>query len=199
VNTPYGAVTVTADDPADVRNVNFTEDTGCVILPCNFREMTTLADAHITSWITSTTPPAGYLGDAVTLEPATVGVGGPAATISAGGDSTSEWVVMGKKAPANRVSLPNVLSFGDVAKAKTRSVTMTNLGTAPRTIKKVTLTGDKAFTKLATSTCTAGKVLNAASPRCNVALKFRPGAVRKTATLNITDNVTTHHVKLMGR
>ena len=159
VSTPYGTFTVTADDPINVRNVNFTEDIGCAIAPCDFRRMTTNPLAHITSWITAVNPPAGYIGNAVTEQPATVGVGGPAATASAGGDSTSSWVIQGKLAPANRASLPNTLNFGNAARVSTRSVTMKNLGTAARTISGVTLKGSRNFTKLASSTCKAGLVL----------------------------------------
>jgi hypothetical protein len=196
VNTPYGPFTVTADDPANARNVNFTEDVGCAIGPCNFRAMTTLAEAHITDWITSTTPPAGYLGDSVTSEPATIGAGGPAATISvAGQDSTSDWVVMGKIAPANRLSLPTALTF---RKAATKKVTMKNLGTASRTITTARLTGDRTFTKLATSTCTNGLVL-APGDSCTVAVRYRPKATRSTGTLTITDNVKANTVRVRGR
>ena len=146
VDTPYGAVTVTAEDPIEDRNINFTEDVGCVIAPCNFREMTTLPEAHITSWITANTPPRGYLGNAVTPQPANVA--GDPATISVGLTSTDRWVVMGKLAPANRVSLPNVLNFGHVrSRVATRSVTMKNLGTTSRTIRRVTLTGDRTIRK----------------------------------------------------
>ena len=201
VDTPYGAVTVEAGPATDVRNINFTEDVGCAIAPCNFRQMTTLPEAHITSWITSTTPPAGYLGDAATSEPATVGVGGPAADISVGTVSTSEWVVMGKKAQPNRVLLPGVLNFGNTARVSTRSVTMKNLGTdkaVSRTISAVTLKGSRNFTKAASSTCKAGVVL-AVGDSCRVDVKFKPGARASTATLTITDNIGANSVTLKGR
>jgi hypothetical protein len=196
VRTPYGPFTVNAGDPIEDRNVNFTQDVGCGA-NCNFRDMTTKAKAHISSWITANTPPKGYLGNAVTPQPANVA--GAAATISvAGQDSTNRWVVMGKLAPRNRVSLPNALTFGNVRQARTRSVTMTNLGTTSRTIRKVTLTGSKAFTKLASSTCRSGKVLPVGG-KCFVAVRYRPGALRSAAaTLNITDSVTTNHVKVRG-
>jgi hypothetical protein len=193
VNTPYGAVTVTAEDPVEERNVNFTEDIGCAGPVCNFRDMTTVAGRHITSWITSTTPPAGYLGDSVTSEPATVA--GAPATISTGLLRTSNWVVMGKLAPRNRLGLPHVVKF---AKAKTKTVTMVNLGTTARTIRKVKLKGDRTFTKRASSTCAKGKVL-APGARCNVALKYKPGAAKRSrARLNITDSVGANHVRVKG-
>ena len=200
VTTPYGDFTVTAEGVGP-RNVNFTEDIGCVF-PCNFRDMTTVAGRHITSWITANTPPPGYLGNAVTAQPANVaGAAATFSTAAAGGDSTDRWVVMGKKAPRNRASLPNVVNFGNVKNTRTRSVAMVNLGTTTRTIRRVTLTGDRTITKLASSTCRAGKVLAAtgAAARCSVVLKYRPGALRRsTARLTIVDNVGTHHVRVKG-
>jgi hypothetical protein len=200
VTTPYGTFTVTADAPTAVRNVNFTEDIGCVIAPCDFRRMTTNPLAHITTWLTATNPPAGYLGNAVTEQPATVGVGGPAATVSAGGASKSSWVIQGKLASANRVSLPGTLNFGNAARLATRSVTMKNLGTdrvTPRTIKAVTLKGSKNFRIAAGTTCKAGKAL-AVGDSCKVVVKFKPVRASR-ATLTITDNIGANHVTLKGR
>ena len=197
VTTPYGTVTVTAEGVGP-RNINFTEDIGCAIAPCDFRRMTTNPLAHITSWITAVNPPAGYLGNAVSEQPATLGVGGPAATVSAGGGSTSSWVIQGKLASANRVSLPTTLNFGNAARVSSRSVTMKNLGTAARTISGVTLKGSRNFTKMASSTCKAGLVLDIGKT-CKVDVKFRPGVRPSTATLTITDDVGAHTVNLKGR
>ena len=203
VTTPWGdSFTVTADPPlnAQDRNVNFTEDIGCAIAPCDFRRMTTNPLAHIGAWLVATNPPAGYLGNAVTEQPATVGVGGPAATITAGGASTSSWVIQGKLAAANRVSLPGTLNFGNAARLSTKSVTMKNLGTdktLSRTISAVTLKGSKNFTLAPASTCKAGTVL-AVGDSCKVVVKFKPVRA-STATLTITDNVGANHVTLKGR
>ena len=196
VTTPYGSTTVTAEDPAEQRNVNFTEDIGCPGNPCNFAAMTSDPSAHITSWIVSATPPAGRVGDGVTSEPATVGIGGPAAVASAGGATTDEWVVMGRLAKPNAVSLPNVLDFGNVKKATTRAVTMVNLGTAPRTLGKITRAGDKTITKLASATCKATTVLNVGQ-RCKVDLRYKPGAVKRSAaTLTINDDTAARKVRV---
>jgi hypothetical protein len=202
VETPYGTTTLTPDDPINARNINFTEDVGCVIAPCNFKEMTTLPEAHITDWITANAAPAGYLGNAVTAQPANVAGAAATATVSQGvtSDSTDRWVIQGKKAAANRVSLPNTLNFGNAARLSTRSVTMKNLGTdktVSRTISSVTLKGSKNFTKAASSTCVKGKVL-AVGDSCKVVVKFKP--VRASAaTLTITDNVGANIVHLKGR
>jgi hypothetical protein len=198
VDTPYGVFTVTTEDPAEQRNVNLTEDIGCAVVPCNFRAMTTVAGAHITSWITSNTPPRGYVGDSVTSEPANVA--GAPATISAGGDSTSNWVVMGKLAPANRVSLPKLVNFGNPrSRVATKSVTMRNLGTRSHTIRRVTLKGSRTFSVLKSSTCKSGTALGVGA-RCKVDLRYRPAATKRSAArLIITDNVGAHRVRVRGR
>ena len=197
VTTPYGPVTVTADPPinAQDKNVNFTEDIGCAIAPCDFRRIATNPLAHITSWITANTPPPGYLGNGVTAQPANVA--GTAATWGAGGTTTDRWVIVGKKASANRVSLPGTLNFGNAARLTTKSVTMKNLGTAPRTIHSATLKGSRNFKKLASSTCKAGLSL-AVGKTCKVDIRFKPVRASK-ATLTITDNVGASHVRLSGR
>jgi hypothetical protein len=199
VTTPYGPFTVDVGDPAAQRNINFTQDVGCAVGPCNFAEMTTAANAHITDWIVSTTPPAGRVGDGVSSEAATLGVGGPAATASITGDSTSDWVVMGKRANPDAVSLPNALDFGNVAKATTKSVTLINMGTAARNLGAVTLAGDKTITRLASSTCSATTVLQVGQ-RCKVDLRYKPGAAKQSAAkLTITDDVATRTVKVSAR
>ena len=203
VTTPWGdTLTVTADPPlnAQDKNVNFTEDIGCAVAPCDFRRIATNPLAHIGDWLVATNPPAGYLGNAVTAQPATVGVGGPAATITAGGASTSSWVIQGKLAPPNRLSLPGTLNFGNAARLATKSVTVKNLGTdrvTPRTISAVTLKGSKNFTIAAASTCKAGTAL-AVGDACKVVVKFKPVRA-STATLTITDNLGANHVTLKGR
>jgi len=198
VDTPYGIFTVTADDPIEQRNVNFTEDIGCVGNPCRFRDMTNVPGVHITSWITANNPPAGYVGNGVTAQPANVA--GAPATISAGGASTDRWVIIGKKARANRVSLPAALNFGNAARLKTKTVTMRNLGTnktVPLNLKSVKLKGSKNFRKAKGTTC-KGTTLLAVGDSCKVVIKFRPVRASK-ATLIITDNRAVHRVKLRGR
>jgi hypothetical protein len=196
VNTPYGTFTVPAGPVTDVRNINLTEDIGCPLAPCDFRRMTTNPLGHITSWITANAAPAGYLGNGVTAQPANVA--GAAATAGVGTTTTDRWVIVGKKASANRVSLPNTLNFGNTARVSSRSVTMKNLGTAARTISGVTLKGSRNFTKMASSTCKTGLVLDVGKA-CKVDVKFKPGVRPSAATLTITDNVGANTVNLKGR
>jgi hypothetical protein len=198
VDTPYGIFTVTADDPAQQRNVNFTEDIGCVGNPCRFRDMTNVEGVHITSWITANNAPKGYIGNGVTAQPANVA--GAPATISAGGASTNRWVIIGKKARNNRVSLPGTLNFGNAARLKTKSVTMKNLSVNKEVslnLKSVKLKGSKNFRKAKGTTC-KGTTLLAVGDSCKVVIKFRPVRASK-ATLIITDNRAVRRVQLRGR
>jgi hypothetical protein len=195
VTTPYGATTVTAGDPANPRNVNFTDDVGCDPLPrCNFTTMASSPNGHITSWITSTTPPPGRVGDGVTSEPATMG--GVPATASAGGASTNNWVVMGKLANPRAVSVPTFVDFGNTRTARTRTVRMVNLGTQPLTLGATSLRGSRSITQLAGSTCTAGRTVNPGGG-CQVTLRYRPGRAKSAAAvLRIRDTGRVHVVRV---
>jgi hypothetical protein len=194
VTTPYGTTTVTAEDPAEQRNINFTEDIGCAGAPCNFAEMTSSASAHITSWITSTTPPAGRIGDGVSSEAATVG--GVPATLTVQGVSTDNWVVMGKLARPNAVSLPGTVDFGNVRRAVTKTVRLRNLGTQARTITGTALTRSATIKRLGTSTCTNGRVL-AVGAACPMELRYRPdGSKQSRATLTLNSPQGNQTVRL---
>jgi hypothetical protein len=188
VTHPYGTTTVTVDDAAATRNINFTDDVGCAGSPCDFTEMTSSPNAHITDWIISDSAPAGRVGDGVTADTATVN-GVPASvsvTGPAGSAATNEFVVMGKIAPANDLSAPAAVDFGNVAKAVTKTVRLRNLGTQPRTITKATLSASTTISKLASSTCTPGRVL-AVGGTCTVDLRYKPnGTKQSNETLTIT-------------
>jgi hypothetical protein len=197
VTTPYGTTTVPADPPTEQRNINVTEDVGCEAAPCDFTEMVTSPAAHITEWITSTTPPPGRIGDGVSLEPATVG--GLPATLTVNGVSTDEWVVMGKEADPNAVSLPSSLDFGNARTARVRSVRMLNLGTEALTVSGVTLAGSPTLRLApAATTCGAGDTL-AVGGACRVGVRYTPdGRKRSSATVTIADDTPagTHAVQV---
>jgi hypothetical protein len=193
VTTPYGIFTVTAEDPSAVRNVNFTEDIGCAGSPCNFAEMASSPDRHITSWITSTSPPAGRLGDGVTSEPATMG--GAPAVASAGGDSTTSWVVMGKKADPNAVSLPTAVDFGNVRRAATKTVRLKNLGTKALAINTVALSRSATLSRLASSTCKPGLSL-AIGRSCTVELRYRPNGSKQSSEVL---TINSHKVRVSAQ
>jgi hypothetical protein len=198
VTHPYGTTTVTAEDPANARNVNFTDDVGCAGAVCNFADMATSPNAHITSWITSTTPPAGRLGDGSTAEAATV-AGAPASVSvdgPGGSATTDQFVVMGKLANPRAVSVPTAVNFGNVRGTRTKNVRLLNLGTQPLTISAATLTGSKAITQTRTSTCASGRVL-AIGKACTVGLRYRPNGKRQAAaTLRIRDDAGLHAVRV---
>jgi hypothetical protein len=205
VTHPYGTTNVQVTDAAATRNINFTDDVGCEGASCNFAQMASAG--QITNWITSTTPPAGRLGDGVTAEAATMG-GEPASvsvTGPAGTASTTNFVVTGKLANPNAVYAPKSVAFGLVRTAKTRSVRVKNLNTVdaagPYRIGAITVTGSAAFRKAA-STCTRGLVL-AVGASCTVGVKFRPtaGVKQYKGVLHINDSTPSggRTVNLRGR
>ena len=202
VTTPFGTThVVTAEDPANQRNVNFTEDLGCAGAPCDFAAAA--GANHITDFLVNTTRPAGYLGNAATERPATVGINGPAATNSitgpAGSATSSDFAVMGKLANPREVSVPTSLDFGNTRRARTRAVRMVNLGTQPLTLGATTLTGSNTITQLPGSTCTAGRVVNPGGG-CQVTLRYRPGLAKAAAaTLRIRDTGRVHAVRVSAR
>ena len=202
VTHPYGTTTVTAGDPVEQRNINFTEDVGCTGANCNFTRMASAGTAHITSWIISDTAPPGYLGNGVRAATATMG--GASASVSvtgpAGTASTDRFVVMGKRANPHAVSAPKTVKFGVVRNVKTRTVRVKNLGTVPLTIHGTKLTGSPAFRRTR-STCTAGRVLGIGGT-CTVGVRFRSPAFRLSkAALRINDDTPSggRTVHLIGR
>jgi hypothetical protein len=96
-NTPYGRVRVTAADPVEDRNVNFTQDVGS---RGSFRQAARSPRAHITEFMVSDKAFGKYLGNPGARSTATVG--GKAATLSvtgpAGRATTDKFFVMGKRA-----------------------------------------------------------------------------------------------------
>jgi hypothetical protein len=199
LTTPFGTThTITAEDPAEQRNLNFTEDIGCGGAPCDFAAAA--GTAHITDFLVNTTRPAGYLGNAATEGAATVGVGGPVATNTVTGPSgtatSSNFAVMGKLASPRAVSVPTSLDFGNTRRTRTRTVRMINLGTQPLTLGATTLAGSRAITQLPGSTCTSGRVVNPGGG-CKVDLRYRPsGAKSAAATLRIRDTGRVHAVRI---
>ena len=202
LTTPFGTThTITADAPTEQRNLNFTEDIGCGGAPCDFAAAA--GAAHITDFLVNTTRPAGYLGNAATEGPATVGIGGPVATNTVTGPSgtatSTNFAVMGKLASPRAVSVPTSLDFGNTRRARTRTVRMVNLGTQPLTLGATTLTGSAAIRQLAGSTCTAGRIVNPGGG-CKVDLRYRPGRAKSAAAiLRIRDTGRVHPVRVSAR
>jgi hypothetical protein len=199
ITTPFGTThTMTAEDPAEQRNLNFTEDLGCAGAPCDFAAAA--GANHITDFLVNTTRPAGYLGNGATEGPATVGINGPAATNSitgpAGTATSSDFAVMGKLANPRAVSVPTSLDFGNTRRARTRTVRMVNLGTQPLTLGATTLTGSNAITQVPGSTCIADRVVNPGGG-CKVTLRYRPGRAKSaSAILRIRDTGRVHAVRI---
>jgi hypothetical protein len=189
VTHPYGTTVVEAVGTG-TRNINVTEDVGCAGAPCDFAAMTTSANAHITSWITSASAPAGRLGDGASSGPATVA--GAPASVSVSGPggtaSTTDFVVMGKLAEPFAVSLPTALDFGNVRAARTRTLRLRNLGTEATTVDSTTVTGSPTITQLPSSTCTPGRVVTVGGS-CDVDVRYSPdGRKQSSATVALNDS-----------
>lgn len=189
---PYGTTTVVAEDPAEQRNVNLTEDIGCEPPPggrCNFREATTNAGAHITDWLTSVSAPPGYLGRGEIATAATLG-GVPQSMSFAGPAglaTTDQFAVLGKRANPRAVSLPRIVDFGNANRRQRERVRLLNIGTQPLTLNRVVLRGSPTLRRFATpNACGAGDTLQVGQ-RCTVGIRYVPdGRRRSTARLRIT-------------
>lgn len=193
---PYGTTTVEAADPVERRNVNFTEDVGCEPVAgarCDFAALATSPDAHVTTFLQSTDPPAGYLGRGEVAGPATIGEDGLPASMSvagpAGTAATTDFAIMGKLANPRAVSMRRTLDFGNVRGRRSNRVRVINIGTQPLTLGTVRFTGSPTLRRFSTpNACGPGDVL-AVGRRCTVGIRYRPdGRRRSAATLRITDD-----------
>jgi len=192
---PYGTTDLTATGG----EINFTEDVGCEPapgVPCDFTQAASAG--RITDFLVSSVRPPGHLGDSTTERPATVGVGGPTATMSIAGPAsatTSNFAVLGELAPANAMSLPAALSFGNVRTARTRQVQVLNTGTLPRTLTTVGLLGPTTLRVVPTAGgCVNGTAL-AVGGRCTVAVRYTPdGRKSSAASLQLVSPVGTRTV-----
>jgi hypothetical protein len=183
---PYGTVRVTAEDPLEQRNVDFTQDVGCA---CDFARAASAPNAHITDFLVNTTRPRGFLGRGEVLGPATIGIGGPSASMSvigpAGSASTSRFAVLGQLAPRHRVQLPHRLTFANKRGSRQHTVTLVNLGTEPVGITGRTLVGSKAFHLARTAkACKPGTTLRSGG-RCRIGIRFAASQARGIATARV--------------
>lgn len=191
---PYGIDEVQTDALAQVR---FTEDSGCLLPPCNFAAA---PQGRVTSFLrwdpsVAPAPPAGYIGDPLVEHAVIGGPDGDAVTveeISGKGGSvvklitqTDQFFVMGKLAgppppPAPFALIPaTALSFEarevEDGSAPVQSFTIKNRGDAPLTITGATMSGAAAADFGADiSGCAAGVAPGAT---CEVRVGFLPTAV----------------------
>jgi hypothetical protein len=198
---PYGTTALTATGG----EINFTADIGCEPAPgapCDFTQAASAG--RITQFLVSSVRPPGHLGDAGRELPATVGVGGPAATLSIDGPasaSTSNFAVLGELAPANALSLPATVDFGNVRTARTRQIQVLNTGTQPRTLTTVGLTGAPPTLRIVPSTgaCANGTVLPVRG-RCTVAVRYTlDGRKSSAANLSLVSPVGTRTVPVAAK
>src|SRR3954447_12128192 len=215
ITHPYGTDIV--DAPAGRRG-RTTIDIGCAVTafgPCDFA--TALAGRYgpFLTAAPGTTPPAGFIGDAITEVPV---IGSPTGNnffrvegpgLPAGGVQSNTFALMGKlfggAVPA--LSHSGNLDFADQlvsSTSTTKTVTVTSAGIpgagSNLTIGGVTLGGANAGDYAITSNTCAGANLPSGSA-CSVGLSFTPGAQgARGATLTFADNTAaaTHVVGLAG-
>jgi hypothetical protein len=186
---PYGTTTVTAEDPGEQRNVNFTEDLGCEPVAggrCRFRDATA---GHITTWLRQTDAPQGYLGNPDRPSAVTGGLRQSVTLLGpAGLASTNQFGVLGKPAKARAVSVIRSVDFGNTAHERTRSVRMLNIGTQPLRLRAIRLQAERTLRRVPTPrTCGRGDVLQVGRS-CTVGVRYRPdGRRRSGGRLHITD------------
>jgi len=200
---PYGQTTIQAEDPAEQRNIDFTEDIGCEPAPggrCNFR-IAAGNRGHITTWLRSTRSPRRYMGNPERRTPVTGGirqsvtVAGPAGTAT-----TSRWGVLGKRANSHALSLPRGHAFGNVRGRQRDTVRVHNIGTRAMTIERMRIRGDRTLRGFrARNACRRGEVLSIGEA-CRIGVRYRPdGRRRSTARMTVTDDVRSRIVRLRAR
>ena len=215
ITHPYGTDTVVSPG---VKRGRTTIDIGCAVTavgPCDFA--TALAGRYgpFLTPAPGTTPPAGFIGDAVVEVPV---VGSPTGNnffrvegpgLPAGGVQSNTFALMGKLFAG---AVPALTHSGDVAfgdqltgaTSTTRTVTVSSSGIpgagSNLAISGVTVGGANASDYAITGNTCAGANLPSGST-CSVGLSFTPGAKgARSATLTFADNTAgaTHVVNLSG-
>ena len=200
--TPYGAFSFTTDGNGGFGRNAGTTDVGCGAAPCNFRDALVSGPASsFLRWSPAdgATPPAGYIGDAISFHKV---VGGTYTRVgesqpvnefviadSAGNvvGSTDQFMVSGKIAgPLQSDTASIAFGHSPVGTATAQSpVVVTNVATTSTTIASVTLTGaNPGDFVLDAGTCGGASVASDAT--CTVRVAFRPTAAStRSAILRI--------------
>src|SRR3954468_8645582 len=215
ITHPYGTDIV--DAPAGRRG-RTTIDIGCAVtafVPCDFVTEPAGRYGPFLTAAPGTTPPAGFIGDAITEVPV---IGSPTGNnffrvegpgLPAGGVQSNTFALMGKlfggAVPA--LSHSGNVDFADQlvsSTSTTKTVTVTSAGIpgagSNLAISGVTVGGANASDYAITSNTCAGANLPSGSA-CSVGLLFTPGAKgARGATLTFADNTAaaTHVVGLAG-
>ena len=194
---PYGSVRLPAEDPAQPRNVNFTED-----LPCTLPSGG--CGGHIDSWLRSVNEQVGYLGRGELASRVTGGTARNSLVLRAPNGAvigrTSQFAVLGKLAPGPQAAMSRTsVGFGNTVRARTRSIVIDNLGDAPLRFAGIRVVGSRAFTRASTGCAARGQIPSGG--QCAVNLRFRPRARQATARLVVDDNTIAgiHRIRLTGR
>jgi hypothetical protein len=215
ITHPYGTDTVVAPGG---RRGRTTIDIGCAVTavgPCDFASALAGRYGPFLTAAPGTTPPAGFIGDAITEVPV---IGSPTGNnffrvegpgLPAGGVQSNTFALMGKlfggAVPA--LSHSGNVDFADQlvsSTSTTKTVTVTSAGIpgagSNLAISGVTVVGANASDYAITSNTCAGANLPSGSA-CSVGLLFTPGAKgARSATLTFADNTAaaTHVVSLAG-
>lgn len=193
--TPYGADLVTTNAAGQIvaNKKGATIDIGCLAAPCDFTAAlpSRVLGGYLQFDPAVNVPPAGYLGDAVTLSPI---IGSPTGTnlfsiTNAGGTvlaSTSLFTVSGKIAGPLMAS-PSVINFGGVVQSTLslpQSITITNVYSTSITVTGASFTGANALDFAVSSNgCTAPLARDAS---CTLAVTFQPSLLApENATLAV--------------
>ena len=198
--TPYGVFTFATDGNGDVVPTADTQDTGCGGQPCNFGaalgspgalwNVGTPIDGFLrVDPASGVTPPAGFIGDGVSLTKVTGGTyRKPGASGAFNGfeirdstgnliASTNKFVVAGKLAgPLNANAFS--LDFGNVDQGQvsaTQTVTVTNVGPADTGVTPTLAGLDAGQYAITGGTCATGSSITQ-DATCTVVLRFTPGA-----------------------
>jgi hypothetical protein len=194
---PYGSTRLLAENPAQPRNVNFTED-----LLCNLPSGA--CGGHIDSWLRSVNEQVGYLGRGELASRVTGGTARNSLVLRAPNGRvigrTSQIAILGKLAPGPQAAMSRTaVDFGNTLRRRTRSVVIDNLGDAPLTFAGIRVVGSRAFS-VARTGCAARAQIPSGG-QCAVNLRYRPRTRQAAARLVVDDNTIAglHRLRLTGR
>lgn len=169
---PYGTTRFVAGPATEAENVRHIRETECP-------EAGACTGGRLSTFLRSTRPPSGYMGDIeipgrVTAGPLrnTVVLRNPAGKVVA---STNQFEVMGKVADGAAAVVPRTRTEFGARNVRFKTVVVRNLGTQELQVNGVSVTGSPRLNRAAASTCRAGSTV-AAGGRCSVVIRYRPTA-----------------------
>lgn len=181
---PYGTTRFQATAATDQENVRHIVETVCP-------EAGACTGGRLSTFLRSTRPPSGYMGDVeipgrVTAGPQrnNVVLRNPAGKVVA---STNQFEVMGMIAEGAAAVVPSSRIEMGARNVKFRAIRVRNLGTEELQINGVSVIGSPRLNRAATSTCTPGSTV-AAGGACSVVVRYRPAAPGSTHRARVVIN-----------